>query len=72
MDMVSINSEAAKLNALMNVKGAIRLARTALLREAGDSEDLAAAMGALALAEGEVDRIHGVIDREGIEAAQTN
>ena len=54
------------LAALLNVKGAISLARHVVLREAGPNEDLAAAMGVLALAEDETDRIHTWLDEQSL------
>lgn len=58
----------AVLNALLNVAGAIRLARNVVLREAGHNDDLAAAEGVLVLAEREAERVYTWLeetDRKG-------
>jgi hypothetical protein len=46
------------LNALLNVAGAIRLAREAVQREAGANDYLSAAEGVLVLAEREAERVY--------------
>ncbi len=58
------------LAALLNVKGAILLARQVILREAGPNEELVAAMGVLVLAEDETDRIHTWLDDQAIRNAR--
>jgi hypothetical protein len=63
-----MNGSPEALNALLNVAGAIRLARDVVLREAGPNEDLAASEGVLLLAEREAERIYTWLEEEGRKA----
>jgi hypothetical protein len=64
----AMDGSPAALNALLNVAGAIRVARNVVLREAGPNEDLAAAEGVLVLAEREAERVYTWLEEEGRKA----
>lgn len=57
------------LNALLNLKGAIRLSREAVYTQMGTDDDLVAAEGVLELAESEIERIYAILESAAVAKA---
>lgn len=60
------------LNALLNLKGAIRLSREAVYNQMNGNDGLVAAEGVLQLAENEMERIYAMVDCSRIAKAWPN